>query len=247
MTDFKPIRQTRIYEEVVHQLKTAILEHRYNPGEKLPSERQLCDQFQVSRVVIREAIRVLELTGFVTLKQGPSGGAYVRELSFDHLSGAFRDLFLMDKLSGLEVLDVRLHIEPEVAAIAAKNCTNGWREKLMACAHEYPRGETEDSMYLDKNMEVHRILPKMTGNRLYEAIINPIIDLTAEMILLNRDKPEFFGKHGDHRDIVDAVVSGDADHAADAVRDHLGILRDDIANLEKEYRIKMGLSVSGEI
>jgi len=121
MTTFKPLKQVRVYEEVLLQLKDAILSDRYGPGEKLPSERELSLQFQVSRVVIREAIRALELTGFVTLRQGPSGGAYVMDLSLEHLSNAFMDLFQANKLSARELIQVRLHVESEVSRLAAMN------------------------------------------------------------------------------------------------------------------------------
>ena len=63
MLSFTPIKQVRVYEEVLKQLKYSILAGRYRSGEKLPSERELSLQFQVSRVVVREAIRSLEMTG----------------------------------------------------------------------------------------------------------------------------------------------------------------------------------------
>ena len=83
MHTFKPVKQPRISEEVLRQLKEAILLGQFKSGEKLPSERELTEEFRVSRGVIREAIRALEITGFVVTRQGPAGGAFVTELSFD--------------------------------------------------------------------------------------------------------------------------------------------------------------------
>ena len=99
MSHFRPIKQSRISEEVLRQLKEAILLRKFKSGEKLPSERELTEQFQVSRGVIREAIRALEITGFVITRQGPAGGAFVTELSFDHVGNAFLDLFLANRVS----------------------------------------------------------------------------------------------------------------------------------------------------
>jgi DNA-binding FadR family transcriptional regulator len=73
MGQFKTIKQSRIPEEVLDQLKESILHGKFKSGEKLPSERELIDEFQVSRGVIREAVRALEITGFVVLRQGPAG------------------------------------------------------------------------------------------------------------------------------------------------------------------------------
>ena len=94
MGQFKSVRQSRVSEAVLAQLKEAILLGHFKSGEKLPSERELTQEFQVSRGVIREAIRALEITGFVVLRQGPTGGAFVTNLSFDHVGNAFLDLFL---------------------------------------------------------------------------------------------------------------------------------------------------------
>ena len=73
MGQFKSVRQSRVSEAILAQLKEAILLEHFKSGEKLPSERELTEEFQVSRGVIREAIRVLEITGFVVLRQGPTG------------------------------------------------------------------------------------------------------------------------------------------------------------------------------
>jgi DNA-binding FadR family transcriptional regulator len=85
---------------------------------------------QVSRVVIREAIRALELTGFVTLQQALSGGAYVMDLSLEHLSNAFMALFQANKLSARELIQLRLHVESEVTRLAAMNSNDESSERL---------------------------------------------------------------------------------------------------------------------
>ena len=118
---FKPVKQDRIAVAIVNQLKAAILSGRFKPGERMPTERELTEQFQVSRVVVREAIRELEIKGFVKILQGPTGGAYVTDLSFDHLNNAFLDLFHYNKLSVAELIQTRILIECEIARLAAAN------------------------------------------------------------------------------------------------------------------------------
>ena len=99
MPSFKPIKQSRVSGEVAEQLKQSILLGQFEAGDKLPSERDLSNQFQVSRIAIREALRFLENTGFVETRQGVTGGTFVTDLSFEHLSNAFVDLFLAEKIS----------------------------------------------------------------------------------------------------------------------------------------------------
>jgi DNA-binding FadR family transcriptional regulator len=94
------------FEDVLLQLKESILSGRFKSGEKLPSKRELSLEFQVSRGVIRDAIRALELRGFVGIRQGPAGGAYVTDLSFNQVENAFLDLFKTSKRSMKDVAPV---------------------------------------------------------------------------------------------------------------------------------------------
>jgi len=89
MTSFRPIRQLRVSGEVTEQLKQSILLGNFKTGDRLPSERDLAEQFQVSRVAVREALRALENSGFITTRQGVTGGAFVTDLTFEHLVNAF--------------------------------------------------------------------------------------------------------------------------------------------------------------
>jgi DNA-binding FadR family transcriptional regulator len=74
---FSPARPRRTFEEIINQIKANIEQGRLQRGDKLPTERALAAQFQVSRNTVREALRTLEISGFITLKRGPSGGAFV--------------------------------------------------------------------------------------------------------------------------------------------------------------------------
>jgi GntR family transcriptional regulator, transcriptional repressor for pyruvate dehydrogenase complex len=74
---FKPAKPQRAFEQITHQIEILITEGHLKPGDKLPTERALAAQLQVSRNTLREALRMLELAGAVTLRRGSSGGAFV--------------------------------------------------------------------------------------------------------------------------------------------------------------------------
>jgi GntR family transcriptional regulator, transcriptional repressor for pyruvate dehydrogenase complex len=74
---FNPAKPRRMFEEIINQIKAQIEDGRLQRGDKLPTERMLASQFQVSRNTVREALRTLEISGLVTLKRGSSGGAFV--------------------------------------------------------------------------------------------------------------------------------------------------------------------------
>ena len=117
MPIFKPIKQSRVSEEVAEQLKQSIIAGHFKEGDKLPSERDLANEFQVSRVAIHEALRSLESSGFIVTRQGPTGGSYVTELTFESSVNAFRDLYIAEKISISEVHHVRRVVEAEIASL----------------------------------------------------------------------------------------------------------------------------------
>src|SRR6201981_401245 len=87
-SDFEVVRRNKVYEEVARQIERLILKKR-NPGDKLPSERELAEMLQVSRSSIRDAIRGLELVGMVEPRQG--AGTIVRELATESINNPFAD------------------------------------------------------------------------------------------------------------------------------------------------------------
>lgn len=237
MPDFKPIKQPRISEEVFNQLKEAILSNTFRAGDKLPSERELAEQFQVSRVAVREAIRALENNGFVAIRQGAAGGAFVTDLTFEQLAGACLDLFRANKISIHELHRVRILIEPEVARLATLNATPEFTQRLQeAFEAEHPPGAslTEDVASATK---IHFILAEMCGNRFLEAIVNSVIKLNAKILDEIKPNPPYsIHPPGLHRPIVEAVLAGDPEAAYDAMRNHAAIFYDNLIRLEKKYR-----------
>jgi len=244
MHNFKPIKQPRISEEVFNQLKEAILSNDFRAGDKLPSERDLAEQFQVSRVAIREAIRALETNGFVLIRQGDAEGAFVTYLIFEQLASACLDLFLANKISIHELHQVRILIEPEVARLATMNATPEFTKRLLGTFEaEHPPGASlsEDIASATK---VHFVLAEMCGNRFLEAIVNSVIKLNAKILEeIKPDPPYSIHPPGLHRPIVEAVLAGDPESAYEAMRNHAVVFYDNLMSLEKEYRERVDLGV----
>lgn len=156
------IKQTRIYEKVVDVYKEAISTGKLAPGEALPPERQIMEDMGVSRNSLREAFRVLELLGLI--ESIPGKGRFVRkkdDLSFDVQS------ISLDKVSIMEYLEVRMVIDPAIAAAAAENASDLHLEKI--------RENIENSaLYIDDprkrgmaNFDFHIELAKATRNSLF--------------------------------------------------------------------------------
>src|SRR5215217_322795 len=120
-TVIEPIRRVKLYEEVASRTRDLIVSGELKPGQALPSERKLAEQFRVGRTVIREAIRQLEVSGLVESRHG--GGNYVREVTVEHLVAPIATV-----LNGMvhlreELVDARLLFEPQMARAAATRAT----------------------------------------------------------------------------------------------------------------------------
>lgn len=238
MTTFRPIKQSRVSNEVAAQLKQSILSGLFKPGNKLPSERELAEQFQVSRIAVREAIRFLENTGFVSTRHGVNGGTFVTDLNFEYLSNAFIDLFLADKINVPELVDTRVLIEPEIARLAAKNLNKRQARLLKEAldAEEMPINSVDED--LEIKTSVHYILAEACGNHFFEALERSLMALTREiikMIDLNNISA-YIHPAGMHRPVVEAVLLKDQVAAAEAMRQHALEFGQNLINLEKTFR-----------
>jgi GntR family transcriptional regulator, transcriptional repressor for pyruvate dehydrogenase complex len=118
---FKPLRSTRAFEEVSNRVKQLILKGVLKPGEKLPSEGQLATQFGVGRQTIREALRVLELSGFIDVQRGGAGGPTIKNTILATVSKALADAIQMESITLDELTLARVEIERCVLIQVMKN------------------------------------------------------------------------------------------------------------------------------
>jgi DNA-binding FadR family transcriptional regulator len=240
---FKPVRQDRIAVAIVNQLKAAILSGRFKPGERMPTERELTEQFQVSRVVVREAIRELEIKGFVKILQGPSGGAYVTDLSFDQINNAFLDLFHSNKLSVAELIQNRILVECEIARLASAQAQPEFAAPLQEALNAEGSGGLPHSGLIATRLMVHHLLAEMSGNRVLQAIASSLFRLTGEVILEVKPVQDVIHRQEEHAEIVRAVLARDPKAAAAAMQRHLESMGHKLVKLEGVYRKRKGLAL----
>ncbi|MBN2123894.1 MAG: FadR family transcriptional regulator, partial [Deltaproteobacteria bacterium] len=115
---FRKAKQNRIFEDVVEQIQEAVLEGRLEPGSKLPSERDLREMFNTSRGTLREALRVLEQKGLISIKTGVTGGAVVNALTTSKVSESLDLLIRYQKVSLSDLAEFREGVEGIVAGLA---------------------------------------------------------------------------------------------------------------------------------
>ena len=241
MEIFQDISKVPLSKVVMFHIKNAILSGQLKFDDKIPTERELAAGFNVSRNMVREAIRALEMAGYLEIRQGPKGGAFVREFTPDRLSVGFLDYYLAKKLTMEELNNVRLHIEPEVARLAALNINpeNAANLQNVVNSEYMPDGIDDRVVSLTK---FHVTLAEMCGNFFYEIIMNVVVSITREIVVAGHRGGDTV-VHGleQHNEILNAVIEGKPEEASMAMIDHLTKFSTGILEIEKDYRDRINL------
>lgn len=174
-----PVKSTKIYEIVIEQIKEIVKRGELKSGDKLPSERDLCEKLEVSRASVREALKSLQMLGLIESKHGE--GNFINENFENSLLEPLSIVFLLLGSKSEDVLELRKIIEPETAAIAAKNITDEQLIELKEIMDELNNNsDIEACAILDKKF--HYKIAQATGNHLISTIMFSISSLVEKYI-----------------------------------------------------------------
>ena len=175
---FTPVQVGRAGEDVALQIEAAIMGDKIQPGEGLPSERELQVQFQTGRGVIREAMRALKQKGLIEIRKGAKGGAYVKQIDVANVSESLA-LFLKQQHVGLaDIAEFRESIDRNITLLAIARADAEEKqqlvaevEKMRACL-EQPEPDMRGLGEIDRELNIR--LAKMTGNPIFEWIMQAL-------------------------------------------------------------------------
>jgi len=226
MPGYKSLKKPLLSQEVKDAIQTSIADETFKPGEKLPSERELVDQFQVSRVTIREALRNLQSAGLIEIRRGINAGAYVSEPNSDPITENFRNLIHMGRIGFSHLIDARLYIEPRASEIAAKYATEKDIDRLRQVLDK-AAGQVATSRKNARltNVSFHVEVAKITKNPIILFITESITQSYSATIIeltrtqLRRRVIQKFIRG--HREILDAIVKHNPAEAYEMTRRHL--------------------------
>ena len=216
---FQRIQNERLADKVSKQLKEEIFSGRRSPGERLPSEHKLVELFGVSRVIVREAIRNLELAGLIEIKRGPKGGAFVLPMRHEAVSQVMQDMLRLGKARVAEIMEVRLHVEPIVAELAALRASEDDICLLAESVGKMPPGSGDE--YVAQNINFHRLMAKCAHNALYDIMVNILMDFTEDLILKIKPTDRIIHDTTSHPEIFEKVKLHDVKGARAKMRSHL--------------------------
>ncbi len=203
--------------------------NKMKPGDKLPKEDELCTSLNISRSTLREALKILTSRNIVTIRQG--AGIFIH----DNI-GIIKDPFGLEFLDNeeliLDMLDTRLILEPEIAAMAALNATEEDIEKISEQCDKVEVAIKSNQYYADKDILFHKYICEASGNRVINQIIPIVhssihdsIDMTNNKMI---DNTIFY-----HRKIFEAIKRRDPISARYAMINHLSVNRQAI--LDKKF------------
>jgi GntR family transcriptional regulator, transcriptional repressor for pyruvate dehydrogenase complex len=179
---FAPLGRRKAYEEVADKLRAHIFSAAGKTGERLPTERELAAQFGVSRVVIREAIRALELGGLLQVKKGPKGGIFI---SADHqrpITESIANLLGRGDARLKDLFEVRLLIEPYAAERVARIGTPRDFAALAALVEEADAEHAGGADIRHLNIELHRRIIRMSRNPVLAVVGETVLTMLADRL-----------------------------------------------------------------
>jgi DNA-binding FadR family transcriptional regulator len=177
--NFVPIKNRRLFEVVAEHLKDAIFNGQYNSGDRLPSEKALCESFRVGRPVIREALRVLENSGIVSIRPGAGGGIFVKKVDSDHLLDSFETIISLDRLTLQQITEARLVFERAVLPLVLERIQPGDIERLEESINQARDGLTR-KIPDPKNLEFHILLSEISRNPLLINITRALFEIVRK-------------------------------------------------------------------
>jgi DNA-binding FadR family transcriptional regulator len=224
---FKQVKQNKAYQDVVEQIQEAIMDGTLKAGRLLPAERELKEQFGISRGTLREALRVLEQKGLIEIRTGVTGGSMVREVNSDNLSENLGLLIRNCAVSLKDLAEFREEVEGGVAALAAQRAGEEdvvLLEKLLAEAEAHlAKGRTGWDAFIRTDEQVHLALARMSGNLLFLTVLQSMYFNihTYYVKYLPRNKALLQENLTDLHDIVAAITARDGMKARSIAQSHV--------------------------
>ena len=181
---FKPLKKSRLYEDIVDQIKKLIIQGKLQPSDKLSSERDLAKMFNVGRPTVREAIRTLSMMGLVEVNHGQKG-TIIKNFAIDPYLESVRDqmslMLEMKKATIQQLTEVRGALDNRIALLSAERATKDQLKGMEDILKEMELCTNDTNAYLNKAIEFHKVMSLSTNNPIFYAIWSAFFDLIIDL------------------------------------------------------------------
>ena len=235
----KPIKTQKIYEQIVDQIGQLVIEGHLKPGDRLPSERELVERFQVSRSSIREAVSALELMGLIEVRSGE--GMYIRQVNSESVVAPLAWMLFIEKDSTLELYEARRVLEVHAAGLAAERALEDEVVEIKRCLELMRKDIQLSRTGEEADHRFHYAIAQATHNKILIRLMNTIADTMRVALKTSREKlyedehnPQRLYK--EHFAIYEAIKRRDVEKARHFMMEHLVGVENDLAkDLLKNY------------
>jgi GntR family transcriptional repressor for pyruvate dehydrogenase complex len=229
-------KRRKVSHYVVEQIRTAILTGQFKPGDKLASEKELTDQFQVSKASMREAIRVLEVMGLIEIRSGINGGIFAAEVDMHTTTNSLTNFLHFKNVSIRDITMFRYLLEPPLARIAASKVTETDIERLRGMTDEEVANQNQED---PKGIGFHRDIARYSENPLLILLMDFTESLLVDIKIKLQPGGDFYDEVArDHYNILEAFRKKDGTRARKAMADHVIRVGDHLARLGREASFK---------
>jgi GntR family transcriptional regulator, transcriptional repressor for pyruvate dehydrogenase complex len=221
---FRPVSVERVSQVIVDQIKLLMREGKLISGDRLPSERDLCQRFGVSRVTVREALRVLEATGLIEIRVGAHGGAFVASPTMQRLGEGLAGLMALSSLTPGDVTEARTVIELGILPFVVERATEADIANLRRMVEEGHDALDRNAYTMDLSAAFHVGVATSAHNPAIESLVQSFHGPMLLSLRQARDVEPAMGRKGteEHAALVDAIEKRDVEAAIQVMTTHLG-------------------------
>ncbi|MGH9343515.1 MAG: FadR/GntR family transcriptional regulator [Terriglobia bacterium] len=229
----KPVLRVTLSEQVADQIARMVSDGQWKSGDKLPPESELCETFHIGRSTLREALKSLAFVGMVRMRAGE--GTYVTRSPTKALKQIFSRGLLTNEQDAIDLLETRILLETELAALCAERATSQGIESVAAIVREMERSlGAGAAKFLSLDLDFHLCIAEHSHNKVLQQLFRTIRELLQDVIEKSLHIPGSIRlAYEQHRKILEALESRSPRKARAAMRVHL-------RTFERGYRIVVG-------
>lgn len=225
----------KVSKQIVQQIRTAIMQGKLKPGQPLPQEKDLVNQFGVSKHTLREALRALEALGLISIKRGAGGGPVVSEIDWATARDYFAGFLYFQNFTLADISEVRKLVEPYIAGRAAELITPESLAELQevhaTCVDAFEKNK--NIVRNETEVMFHVLLAKYAGNPFLWVLLDFVNNMLADAKHKLKPGKEFAAKViAAHNRILDAIIARNPEAASKAMYEHICEVEEGLKLLE---------------
>jgi len=237
---FKTARPSTITQKIIDQIRTAILAGKLKPGDVLPPEKELMEQFGVSKQTLRESLRALEHMGLIDVRKGIGGGAHIVEVDMEVTKESLANFLYFKNLTIENLSELRKLLEPHAAEKAARDISKEDLEHLKQL-NDTARNNLQNNFLQElshNEINFHRVIAKNTGNPILILILDFVENLLEDFKKVLKPDQTFSESVLDaHDKIYNAICNQDPEKAATEMYQHVHEVERHLAKLKEDVDI----------